>query len=378
MHELVYVLTVEALIFGLLGVVLVAQRFNVFQWPLGETWPVFASCVMFVLAYAQVLLMLCCSIAVAGLGALSLGVMDACARSAGRLASTAVVSVIYVAGLLLIYKQTEPQTAGCYLNQLWGTSCSGAVLWSYGVYLAVLLPVWALVAGLQVTSASMCKDVKKAARKRLLCVNCAYLIVYNVNSTLHKNGACLLACTSVKTPRPLSESKLELDRDLLFFVMALFVGDVIVEGLMQHRTLLTAGFASVVRCLQLGAVPVFNQYSVKPLPWQLLAAHLSLGGLLCLLDVLEVLVPYVTAHDAAATAAATAAAAEETANKAREEEDAVLALETRGKRQAAAIGGKQNKPFEVDSGSRRKFMLTFTGKTRWPTMLNVPSVKKTT
>jgi hypothetical protein len=36
MNEWVYVLTVEALVFGLLSTVLTAQRINVFTWPTGH------------------------------------------------------------------------------------------------------------------------------------------------------------------------------------------------------------------------------------------------------------------------------------------------------------------------------------------------------
>jgi hypothetical protein len=43
MNKLVYVLTVETLVFGVLCTVLVAQRLTVFDCPAEHTWPVFAS-----------------------------------------------------------------------------------------------------------------------------------------------------------------------------------------------------------------------------------------------------------------------------------------------------------------------------------------------
>ena len=85
MHELVYVLTVEAAVFDSLGVLLVAQRWNVLEWSAAESWPVFSSSLVLIFAYAQVLLILCCAIAVGKFGESTYGVIDACARSAGWL-----------------------------------------------------------------------------------------------------------------------------------------------------------------------------------------------------------------------------------------------------------------------------------------------------
>ena len=51
MNELVYVLTVEALVFGTLCTILVAQRIDVFDWPPEHTWPVFSTCMQLILWY---------------------------------------------------------------------------------------------------------------------------------------------------------------------------------------------------------------------------------------------------------------------------------------------------------------------------------------
>ena len=99
-------LTVESFVFGFLVVLLVAQTFDVAQFPAWTACPLFSCCIVLMLAYAQVLLALCCAIAIGQFGALAHGMMDACARSAGRLASAAGLTACYVAQFLLISNNT--------------------------------------------------------------------------------------------------------------------------------------------------------------------------------------------------------------------------------------------------------------------------------
>ena len=63
MNELVYVLAVEALVFGALCTMLLAQRLDVFHWPAEHTWPVLASTLQGLLLYAHVLGLICCFVA---------------------------------------------------------------------------------------------------------------------------------------------------------------------------------------------------------------------------------------------------------------------------------------------------------------------------
>ncbi len=195
MHELVYVLTVEAFFFGLLGVVLIAQTIDVFNLEANTyntVCPVLSASLFFILAYVLFLLVTCCAISVGKFGVLAHGMMHACAQSAGRLVYVVVLSVCYVTILLLNYdsnyvllnydlsitnKTTTNKTTTnkkhsvqCLLAQLCGTSCSGSVLWSYSAYLSLMLPVMAFIATLQVTAAGMCKNSKKSSHARLLCV----------------------------------------------------------------------------------------------------------------------------------------------------------------------------------------------------------------
>jgi len=78
MYEIVYVLTVESTIFGLLGVMLVAQRWDVFASSPDVAWPVLSTCLLLILSYSQVLLVLCCAIGISQFGSLTHSLMDAC------------------------------------------------------------------------------------------------------------------------------------------------------------------------------------------------------------------------------------------------------------------------------------------------------------
>ena len=122
MNELVYVLAVEALVFDALCTMLLAQRLDVFHWPAERTWPVLASTLQGLLLYAQVLVLICCFVAAGRFASFAADVRDACARSAGRVASAAALGAAYVAGLLAARR--GPGSAECVLCQLLGTSCA--------------------------------------------------------------------------------------------------------------------------------------------------------------------------------------------------------------------------------------------------------------
>ena len=403
MHELVYVLTVESFVFGLLGVLLVAQRWDVFQWPEGRAWPVFSTCLVVIFGYSQILLALCCGIAIGRFGALTHSLMDACARSAGRLVTSAVLTVCYVAALLIISHRTQlqGQQAGqsmqCMLMQLCGTSCAqgSASLFSFSifegtaqhVYFAVLLPVWALVAALLVTAAGMCKDEQRSSRGRLLCINIAYLLAYHVNYMLRMNVRCQQACSGAVVTHP---TELIICKEALFLAGALCVSDIFAETVLVRHTILRlhAGRGrgklpnvekymimrisgvfvfGILRLAQVLAVLVFNWLaeSQLQLPWQLMVVHVSLASVLSLLDIVQVVIEYTHAQKVSVELADSKLAAQQTGFK--QGSDAVEEALPRSL-----------KAFEVDPKSRKKFMMTFTGKTRWPAVLNVATTKKST
>ncbi len=371
-----YVLTVEALIFGMLCVVLVAQRVDVFNWPAGRTWPVFSSCVLLVLAYAQLLLALCCFFAVGRFGVLVHGMMDACARTAGRVASAAFVSVCYVGVLLWVHSKENPDELPCYLNQLWGTSCAAgsAVLWSHAVYLAVLMPFFALLAGLQVTAAGMCKDEQQLSHRRLLCINCAYVLVQNVYLTWDVNSqrGCQIPCgvppAASSAAKSKTDSNVVLNTELIFLLGALAFSDVVAEIVLcfARRSLLWVPIFYVIRIAQLVTIAVRGN-----LPWELRATHLSLAAVLCLLDIItaQPLINVLTAVVSWWTGTRIVPWRRRTEIKVHPSAELQIPP-------AVLPEGKPITAFEVEPIRRRKFMLTFNATSRWPTTMSTPLSKK--
>lgn len=381
MHELVYVLTVEAAVFGSLGVLLAAQRWNVLQWSDTESLPVFSSSLVLMFAYAQVLLLLGCAIAVGKFGELTFGVMDACARSAGRLATAAVLSACYVAALLVMTDASEPHLVPCFLAHLFGSSCTAAkpVLWSYSIYFSVLLPVWALVAGLQVTAAGMCKNPKQVSRARLLTANSAFLLTFMVNTSLRDNVGCRHACGEVLLPE---NQNTEVDRNLLFLIGSLCLSDVLAECLLHFYrvhplALLSPSNAYAVRGTtafyvlhagQVLGVFFYHRVAVRTelqLPSVLMYVHTGIAGVLCVLDIVQVLVHHPVAK-------------QQTQQPASEPQRETLLDRLQTQQTQLVQEPLSNKPFEVDHRSRRKFMMTFNGRSRWPAVLDVPNQKKST
>ncbi len=208
-----------------------SPSWNVLQWSDTESFPVFSSTLVLIFAYAQVLLLLCCAIAIGKFGELTYGEMDACARSAGRLTTAAVLSACYVTVMLMLTDVSEPHLVPCFLAHLLGSSCTAAkpVLWSYSIHFAVLLPVWALAACLQVTAAGMCKNPKRTSRARLLTANSEFLLTFLVNTSLRDNSGCRQGCGEVLVPE---NKNMYVDRNLLLLMGSLCLSDLLSECLL--------------------------------------------------------------------------------------------------------------------------------------------------
>lgn len=388
MHELVYVLTIEAAVFGMVGAILVAQRWNVLEWSSSESPPVFSSSLLFIFAYAELLLIVCCALAASNLGTSTLGVMDACARSAGRLCTAAVLSIVLVTLLLVSTHVSEPDVLACFLTQLLGTSCTAAssVLWSYSIYLSVLLPVWALVAGLLVTAAGMCKNPEIASRARLLSINSAFVLTYHVHNSLRSNTGCMRECGGTDVAQ---QDTFIISKDLLFLLGGLCVSDVVAEYSVTCKTVRPFAFLSVISTLlNMIGVPImpFNSIATisgvqffcimhfsqvlcvvsfwwvlsQQLPLVVIIVYSALAALACIFDVIDVVVSDLHKQ-------------EMLKNK-----EKAHTSEPSEARQQEIVAAPRSQAFEVDTRSRRKFMMTFNGRSRWPTVLNVPSQKKTT
>ena len=421
MHELVYVLTVEAFCFGLLGVVLVAQTLDIFALPANKVWPVLSASLFFILAYVLFLLVTCCAISVGKFGVLAHGMMDACARSAGRLVYVVVLSVCYVTILLLYYdsnyvllnydlsstnKTTENKkhSVQCLLAQLCGTSCSGAVLWSYSAYLSIMIPVMAFIAALQVTAAGMCKNSKKSSHARLSCVNCAYVLVYTVNYTLGKNTLCYSACVGAAVFRQPREQVQYSCYTVVWLLMSLCTSDIVAEYFLRRSNtqlrrfccvprsfahIFSVGMFCFLRFAQLVSVPLFDillSSSVPSafwrtwnlqttLPWQLLMVHTIIASVMCVIDIMQIVVPFISNVDRSKSQQP-----DSSSNQHKPKSSQLkLPQQTVVKPSAPTVASAGlHRPFELDTGIRRKFMMTFNGHSRWPTMHNVDTGKKKT
>ena len=367
MNELVYVLAVEALVFGALCTVLVAQRVNIFSWQPDKTWPVFASSLQVLLLNAHVLLLVCCFVAAGAFESFAVDVRDACARSAGRLATAPILASAYVAGVLAL----RSNAGECVLCQLLGTSCVEPVAaWSlsYTTYLAVLLPVAALQAALLLSASGMCKE-KRVSPRRVTTAHCAVLIALQVHSTLERNATQLPgSCKTSAEQNKLSAahaSEPMLHVLILFFVLyaldatADFAASLVIAGRAAGRLPL---FFSLCRAAALAAPwALCMLWDEEMLPFQILLAHTALALLLAAFDIADVWLN----HFIVLETQASAAAHDEKLPGIKEEEQtksvkASSALLLPPKTTAALSA------FEIEPARRRRFVLEFNNKSRWP------------
>ena len=369
MNELVYVLTVEALVFGTLCTILVAQRIDVFDWPPEHTWPVFSTCMQLILWYGAGLQMLCCFLAAGHdeKSAISLNadhheiasnIQNACARSAGRLSTAVLLNLIYVGTLSVLY---ETDQRFCVLCQLWGKTCAQSQTFvgsrSYGVYLAVLLPVTALQVGLLITASGMCKLHNCYPCRRLCTAHCAFLLTIHVNYSLRQNTGLLSHCRSAVVAS--DASKMVMSDRVLGLAVMLCCLDILAD---MHASLKPRGYRrfGCIHLLQLISVVAFHLlYDEESLPLPLFAAHLGLSLLLAVLDVFELrslvnLPAVVPASGPSLTSVKTLNDVEPSAPP--------LTVDKRS-------------AFEVEPARRRRFVLAFNNKSRWPSA--PPTMKKT-
>ena len=355
MNESAYVLTVEALVFGVLCTVLLAQRLNVFAWPPDRSWPVFASCLQLVLFSATALQCLCCFL---GAGRMAPDIRDACSRSAGRLGTVVLLSGIYVGTIAMLYNTEE---RACVLCQLCGLTCTppGTTL-SYGLYLAVLLPASVIQAGIIITAAGMCKE-QHCSPRRLATANCAWLLTLHVSYSLHES-VNLSTCSAADAGHIVVSTR------VLGLTVVLCSLDILAEILATVRHTQVIRFA-FIRVLQLVSVVCFNVlFDEEKIPWPLLIAHASLSSLLALLDVFEL-------HSCAEFATTIKAESEQLVAPIVPSVDAVLDITEQTLRQGTSNSFQQapllgvRAPFEVTPARRRTFMLAFNDKARWPRAL---------
>lgn len=373
MNELVYVLAVEALIFGALCTVFIAQRVDVFHWPPNKTWPVLTSSLQVLLLNANALLLICCFIAAGRYASFAAEVRDACARSSGRLATAVVIAAAYVAVLLAL----RGEMTECVLCQLLDTSCAesmsaqttSALTLSHAAYLAVLIPFAALQAGLVVAAAGLCKEVRVVPR-RVATVNCALLLTMQVQKTLEQNASRLPARCS---PSTLTSAKQDTHPHVIFLLMVFCALDATADLLAYVVLSGSRGFHLPVLFSACRVASMAAPWSLHPLidngvlPFELLLAHSALAVLLALLDVGDVWLAHFANTGSRTSVSVSVPAPSKPAFAVPQP------LQTQG--HAFGSVSKPLAAFEVDAGRRRRFVLAFNNKARWPTQQNA---KKTT
>jgi hypothetical protein len=267
----------------------------------------------------------------------------------------------------------------------------------------VLLPVLGLVSGLEVTAAGMCKagvskDMKEAvssqgvskmqpvlSHRRLVCINCAYMLAENVFLTWELNAqrGCQKSCgvppLAGSAASSLKDSNIVLNMELLYLLAALSTSDICAELALWlgRRRLL---FVLLFYAIRIGQVLGLAFRAI--LPWELRIVNTSIAGLLCLLDITgaqpfdtvffgilswwtgTTIIPWRSRPEEIETAVVT-----EPGSRGPPEN-------IEGTRPAGLPNGQRSKAFEVEPVRRRKFMLTFNATSNWPTSLSVPRSKK--
>ena len=364
MSEQTYAFTVEAFIIGLCNVNLVAQRWDVFAWPMGRTWPVLSTTLLILLAYAQLLLFLACFIKVSNLTALSMEICEALARCVGRLSTISVGMVIYMSCVVWARPKNDWALTLC---QLWGTTCREAghsQIWSYSysLYLGILLPCLALQAGLQTIAASSLKLTRYAPR-RMLCLNGLFLLTLHGAHTVNQNyieacddnGLCevskvtnmtYFSTTKQVNPKTITSSML---LGLAIFLLCSDIATDICAALATKHSRVALFAFGLCRVSQVIAIPlVIFALEFEFLP-SLTFTHIGLTVVVATLDVSDVATQY-KAHPAAQL-------------KDKEDEEANSEEEPT---ETSQVPQAANSAFTLEPVRRKRFVFSVGNKTRWP------------
>ena len=372
MSEQSYAFTVEAFILGLCNVQLVAQRWDVFTWPVGRTLPVLGTSLLGLLIYAQVLLFLACFIKISNLTALSLEICEALVRCIGRLSTLSVGWVIYMS--IMVWGRPHKDWA-LTLCQLWGTACrkpGNSQIWSYSysLYLGILLPCLALQAALQTIAASSMKLTRYAPR-RMLYLNALFLLtlhgVYTVNQNYIEacDGQCkennatnttYFSTTKKVEPKTITSSMI-LGLAVLLACLDI-VADICAALATKHDTVAAIVFV-VSRGLQVLAIPLVIFALEFDFLLSLAFTHIGLATVVGIMDAFDVYTQYSQA-DTNSSQAKNKGNKKDKRDKDDEEEDSDEERGTLEEPQTA------NSAFTLEPVRRKRFVFSVGNKTRWP------------
>ena len=376
MNEWIYVLTVEALVFGLLGTLVTAQRLDVFTWPEDETWPVFGTSILAILAYSLSLLVICSVITASRLGSLAEDVCHAFSRSAGRLVTVAGLWVIFQSTVVYAYDKRDWPLLLC---QLWGTTCKdpGAVLWaySYSVYLAVLLPLLVWCGGLQIVASGKLvsdKITRKTSARRIMTMNVLSILLLHSTYTIQENFSlgCEQGCPEVDHVTVFDQkpgAKMVMSMRVLVVAFGLMCSDV-VTGVLAAFVFESASVVAlllfiIIHQAQMSTAPMVVLFFSLKMPDVVMWVIFGLSCAFGLMDIGEAIAVTVDhprgkmsqfpglrgifGFDRQLSASASTASS------------LFKPIQDSANQQKIA-------PFSIDNSRRRRLMLSFGGKSAWP------------
>jgi hypothetical protein len=378
MNEWVYVLTVEALVFGLVSTTLVAQRIDVFTWPKDQTWPVFGTCVLVLLVYSLLLIIVCNIIKVSRLDTLTENISHGIARGASRLITVTTLWVIFQSVSVYTFEKRDWPLVLC---QLWGTTCKnpGSVFWefSYSVYLSILLPVLAWFSGLQLVVCRRMlseKIIKKTLTRR--CMNINILSILMIMSAYTIKTSFSVACKENKCPVGPEDfsifdqqpgRKEFRSMQVLFVAIFFFCMDIVaaILGAFVYKDLSGTILALliIINLLQMSTLPVIVKVFGVILDDTIMWVIFGLSCLLGCIDIGEICAMWVKkkSSDVSRTS--------------------VMNVGTGCENMLfAPVVSTDSKPtntaFSIEKGSRKRLQLSIGGRGMWPYVSHHPSAIK--
>lgn len=354
--ELVYVLFVESIIFASVSITLIGQRMNVFDWPETRTWPVLGTTIQILLTYTLFVLLLVCFIHINRFDDYVIEGSQACIKSVGRIITVTAMFTLTTCTLVWFYDRVDWALILC---QLWGTSCATSsdpsyVFWSwtYNVYLAILLPLFIVQAGLQMTMASFLKNQfsNTFAPRRIITVNCAFVLTLQATHTVDQNFVlgCSDSCQIINNSTVFNESPGDVVVTSspivlacgFFFVMDI-IADVCCGFLSDAKNVPAFIIFIVVRCLEIMLNPIFLFLFSVPVPETISWTYFGVTCILAILDIVDVIIKYMKHKDL------------KTANQ--------PSSNSIDQKSSNLLQIKSNSAFTIEPARRRRFMLTYAG-----------------
>lgn len=199
MSEFKYVCMVEALILLISMIMLVTFRIDVFTWTSEETWPVFTTCAILLLATAYCMLLPCVILYTKELSREFSEILMTCVTTSRSLLLIVGTVMLHLGLHVIVIEKTNRHL---FLCQLLATECnvSNEQIWNAThtvLYGAFIIPLTIFVIGL-ISHVSFCFQLDAKHAISTINMNLVYLILAQIFLTLEYNSdtACENGCTS--------------------------------------------------------------------------------------------------------------------------------------------------------------------------------------